>query len=805
MASQVSPGVVIRERDLTNTTIVNAQALRAAIAAAFQKGPVETPTTINSQKEFVDVFGGPVDANAEDWFVASEFLNYGGRLVVSRSVGDNAEVASSAGNEVSAANPGSWGNNFAVVAVDRGFDQIITLASAPAVVTDGTTLTFAGGKTAKLYDWNGTTRTGNILNLTGGAVTTSNALDIPDTGVIAGIDTLTGTSAPIGGRVDGTYNAVSASSTSGSAATFNVVITAGVAVVTLVSGGTGYLDDGVLTISSTQLPQIGSTSVTFQVNGVQSGVISAIDTFTGTGAPAGGRVDGSYPGISASSTGGSAATFNVVITAGVVAVTLVAGGTGYLDNQVLTISSTQLPQIGSTSVTFQVNGIVNTTIAVSAVDDWYRNASVTVGTFSVKLTQIGPRPGTSPQGVDLGFSKDEFHIGVVEISTGRVVETYQYLSKLQNGKSSEGLNTYYRSTVNQRSVLIQLAVNPFNIQIGSGTDWTDGTNDNVESVAPGALGIIGFEKFDLVGGDDDNYASRNDALEIFRSYDATDLDFILMGGSGTTQSDTLAKGSTALSIASGRKDCVAFISSHKSNQLTTGDVPLAALECKNNILNFFAGFPSTSYAVFDSGYKYLYDRFNDVYRWIPCNGDVAGLCVATSAQLADWYSPAGLNRGSLRNAVKLAYNPSQSDRDELYSERINPVISLRGSGITLFGDKTALSSPSAFDRINVRRLFLNIERRVDNLAQGVLFEQNDTITRSGFSNAVNSYLAEIRADRGLTDFLVVCDESNNTPSVIDRNEFVADIYLQPTRSINFITITLTATRTGINFQEVVGG
>ena len=716
MASQVSPGVVIRERDLTNTTIVNAQALRAAIAAAFQKGPVETPTTINSQKEFVDVFGGPVDANAEDWFVASEFLNYGGRLVVSRSVGDNAEVASSAGNEVSAANPGSWGNNFAVVAVDRGFDQIITLASAPAVVTDGTTLTFAGGKTAKLYDWNGTTRTGNILNLTGGAVTTSNALDIPDTGVIAGIDTLTGTSAPIGGRVDGTYNAVSASSTSGSAATFNVVITAGVAVVTLVSGGTGYLDDGVLTISSTQLPQIGSTSVTFQVN-----------------------------------------------------------------------------------------GIVNTTIAVSAVDDWYRNASVTVGTFSVKLTQIGPRPGTSPQGVDLGFSKDEFHIGVVEISTGRVVETYQYLSKLQNGKSSEGLNTYYRSTVNQRSVLIQLAVNPFNIQIGSGTDWTDGTNDNVESVAPGALGIIGFEKFDLVGGDDDNYASRNDALEIFRSYDATDLDFILMGGSGTTQSDTLAKGSTALSIASGRKDCVAFISSHKSNQLTTGDVPLAALECKNNILNFFAGFPSTSYAVFDSGYKYLYDRFNDVYRWIPCNGDVAGLCVATSAQLADWYSPAGLNRGSLRNAVKLAYNPSQSDRDELYSERINPVISLRGSGITLFGDKTALSSPSAFDRINVRRLFLNIERRVDNLAQGVLFEQNDTITRSGFSNAVNSYLAEIRADRGLTDFLVVCDESNNTPSVIDRNEFVADIYLQPTRSINFITITLTATRTGINFQEVVGG
>ena len=208
--------------------------------------------------------------------------------------------------------------------------------------------------------------------------------------------------------------------------------------------------------------------------------------------------------------------------------------------------------------------------------------------------------------------------------------------------------------------------------------------------------------------------------------------------------------------------------------------------------------------MFDSGYKYLYDRFGDKYRYIPCNGDVAGLCVSTSAQLADWYSPAGLNRGSLKNAAKLAYNPNQSDRDELYQARINPIVSLRGSGITLFGDKTALASPSAFDRINVRRLFLNIERRVDALAQGVLFEQNDTSTRAGFSSAVTSYLAEIKADRGLADFLVVCDDSNNTPSVIDRNEFVADIYLQPTRSINYITITLTATRTGVSFDEVVG-
>ena len=213
---------------------------------------------------------------------------------------------------------------------------------------------------------------------------------------------------------------------------------------------------------------------------------------------------------------------------------------------------------------------------------------------------------------------------------------------------------------------------------------------------------------------------------------------------------------------------------------------------------------STSYAVFDSGYKYIYDRFNDVYRYIPTNGDIAGLCVATSVAQDDWFSPAGLTRGGIRNAVKLAYNPSKADRDELYQNRINPVVSISGSGITLFGDKTALASPSAFDRINVRRLFLNIEKRVEQLAKGVLFELNDELTRSNFGAAVNSYLNEVQARQGLTDFLVVCDTSNNTPDVIDRNEFVAELFLKPTRSINYVTVTFTATRTGISFAEVVG-
>lgn len=732
MASQVSPGVVIRERDLTNATVVNTQALRGAIVAAFQKGPVDQVVAINSQKELIDTFGTPNDEIAQDWFVASEFLNYGGRLAVSRAAGAGALNASSGsagvlvkndtewdgtGDTFVARTAGSWGNNLSVIAVDKGFDQIITLANAPAVVADGTTLTFLSGKTAKLYDWDAGTKTGNIVNVTGGAVTTSDDLDIPDTGVISAIDTFTGNGADALRSV-GTYNAVTATGGTGNGATFNVVV----------------------------------------------------------------------------ATGGAAT------------VTLVNGGTGYSDNQVLTISDASLGNGGGANITFQVNGIVNSAIDVTAASDWYRNTSVAVGNFSVKLSQVGPRPGTSQQGANLGFSRDEFHIAIVDKSTGVVLETFQYLSKLDGGKTPEGANTFYKTIINQsaRNVFVGDFATA-NVLTGSGDDWTGGLSVTSQS-GQGAIALFdgGYYKDDLAGGDDDDFDYSPDDYEIFRTFDEFDIDFLLMGGSMASAASTLAKANKIADIASERKDCVAFISPDITDQIGTSGTPLTTAQQKSNTIDFFAGIQSTSYAVFDSGYKYLYDRFSDKYRYIACNGDVAGLCVSTSAQLADWYSPAGLNRGSLRNAAKLAYNPNQADRDELYQARINPIVSLRGSGITLFGDKTALSSPSAFDRINVRRLFLNIERRVDSLAQSVLFEQNDTTTRAGFSSAVTSYLAEIKADRGLADFLVVCDESNNTPSVIDRNEFVADIYLQPTRSINFITITLTATRTGVSFEEVVG-
>ena len=278
-----------------------------------------------------------------------------------------------------------------------------------------------------------------------------------------------------------------------------------------------------------------------------------------------------------------------------------------------------------------------------------------------------------------------------------------------------------------------------------------------------------------------------------------------MGGDGADETDTIAKAQAVAAIANSRKDCIAFISPWSGAQVaTSGGAALTPATQLANTISFFDNIGSSSYVVLDSGIKYTYDRFNDKYRYIGCNGDVAGLCVSTSTILDDWFSPAGLNRGGLQNVVKLAFNPNKAQRDDLYTNRINPIVAMAGAGPVLFGDKTGLASPSAFDRINVRRLFLNVEKRARGLAEGVLFEQNDDVTRGSFNSSMTGYLQEVQARRGLTDFLVVCDETNNTPEVIDRNEFVAELYLKPTRSINYVTVTVTATRTGVSFSEVIG-
>jgi phage tail sheath protein FI len=305
-----------------------------------------------------------------------------------------------------------------------------------------------------------------------------------------------------------------------------------------------------------------------------------------------------------------------------------------------------------------------------------------------------------------------------------------------------------------------------------------------------AVGNYGVTLNDIVTG-----------YRVFSNPAEYEINFLLAGPSGgITSIECQSKANELINIATTRKDCIAVISAPKEAVLNTSDSNVQTA----NIINFFAGVTPSNYAVFDSGHKYTYDRFNSQFLYLPCNPDVAGVMARTSIVQYPWYSPAGANRGVINNAIKLAYNPSQSQRDSLYSNAINPIIASPGQGIILFGDKTASNVVSAFDRINVRRLFLTIENQIGRVARAQLFEFNDVITRNNFVNIVEPYLRDIKAKRGITDFQIVCDESNNTPDVIDSNQFKADIYIKPARSINFINLTFVATRTGVSFSEIVG-
>jgi phage tail sheath protein FI len=316
----------------------------------------------------------------------------------------------------------------------------------------------------------------------------------------------------------------------------------------------------------------------------------------------------------------------------------------------------------------------------------------------------------------------------------------------------------------------------------AGTTFTDVTSVSNVSLANGA------------DGDAATTAQMKSAYEKFQDAETVDVGLIIAGSGDTTHIDNL------ITIAENRKDAVVFASPERSDVVNVTNTNTQ----KDNVVSFFNGVSSSSYVFFDSGYKYMYDRYNDVYRYVPLNGDTAGLAARTDLIADAWYSPAGLNRGVVRGAVKLAFNPTKNQRDELYRARINPVTTFPGQGTVLFGDKTGLAAPSAFDRVNVRRLFIVLEKAISTASKVQLFEFNDEFTRAGFRNMVEPFLREVQGRRGITDFLVVCDETNNTGEVIDRNEFVAEIFVKPARSINFITLSFVATRTGVSFEEVAG-
>jgi len=459
---------------------------------------------------------------------------------------------------------------------------------------------------------------------------------------------------------------------------------------------------------------------------------------------------------------------------------------------------------GAWTTTDLVDDGSNPDLSIVSAVHWYDAQMITP---TLNWNQVAPQPGTSVHVAERGGSNDEMHIVVVDVDGGvtgtpnTVLEKFLYVSKASDGKSSEGSLVYYPEVIlNQSNYIYWGSHDNEEIWDVSGNAFANASNVGGDSTT--AFDILGEKEYTMSGGADDFTLSQAEIIagyDYFADPETVQIDYLIMGGGGASEIESKAKANKLISIVNSRKDCVAFISPDKSNVVGVSDSGTQT----TNIVDFFDTFASTSYAVFDSGWKYLYDRFADKYRWIPCNGDTAGLCASTTANGDPWFSPAGLNRGGIKNAIKLAYSPKKSERDTLYQKRINPITSLPGQGIVLFGDKTALASPSAFDRINVRRLFLVIEKTIGNAAKGVLFELNDEFTRNNFNNVVEPYLRDIQARRGITDFLVVCDSSNNTPDLIDKNEFIAEIYIKPARSINFITLTFVATRTGVSFEEVI--
>ena len=718
-----SPGIVVREVDLTIGRVDPTSGSIGALVAPFEKGPVDEPQLIESEEDLLQTFGQPysVDKHYEHWLTASSYLAYGGTMQVVRAddyttltgvglknafVGAASSIRIKSGTHynqlgydentitnvtVAAKNPGTWANGIKVAIIDGKADQILTVPDAAP---------YAVGL-----------------------------------GVTQAINKTTGTSSGIG-TID------------------------------------GYLK-GIVT---------GSTRTTVEVKVVSH--VSAAGTET--------NVD-------------------------------------YQQNGTYTFAS-------GTAVGFTTAGVPtgtnSTGVTPTAQEDWFEKQDITLSVGKLEWDQLADAPGTSAYAAARGGRNDEVHVvviddkGTVTGNAGTILEKHLNLSKAKDGEYSVGSTSYWRKYLATNSKYIYGGSAPAGItttgwsdSAGNTLDADSGWDQDADSVNFGASGVVTGS---LAGGT--NYGDKTDltttgalssglddiisGYTLFENTEETEVDFILMGSANYPKETAQALAEKVIAVAEARKDAVAFVSPYRQaflNDSAAGSVTVSDIDTMtSNVVGFYAPITSTTYGVFDSGYKYMYDRFNNVFRYIPLNGDIAGTCARTDIEQFPWFSPAGTARGAILNSVKLIYNPGKKQRDILYSNRINPVILSPGAGIILFGDKTGFGKSSAFDRINVRRLFIYLEDAISAAAKDQLFEFNDELTRTNFVNIIEPFLRDVQSKRGIFDFVVVCDETNNTAAVIDNNEFVADIFIKPARSINFIGLTFVATRTGVAFEEVIG-
>ena len=422
--------------------------------------------------------------------------------------------------------------------------------------------------------------------------------------------------------------------------------------------------------------------------------------------------------------------------------------------------------------------------------------------------QFAGAPTTSTLVSNYGGTGDEMHIAIIDQQgkfsgvTGTILEKYEGVSKATNSRRADGSSNYYVQVLNNESNYVWWLNHPTGISVHQAQDSSSyGTisSSTYGWGGAGVTGVTGALALNFTGGtssapvSDSSIAPSSGTdvgYRLFADPDFVDVSLLICGPLDETASANVCE------IAKARQDCIAFASPQNFNPTSTDTVKIANCNTLRNSIG------NNSYAFIDSGWKYQYDRYNDVYRWVPLNGDIAGLSARTDLIADPWFSPAGFNRGNIKGVIKLAFNPNQTSRDIIYQKSINPVVSFPGEGVVLYGDKTAQTKPSAFDRINVRRLFIILEKSISIAAKYQLFETNDSFTRSMFVSMVEPFLRDIQSRRGIYDFKVVCSDENNTQDVIDGNRFVADIFIKPARSINYIKLNFIATRTSVNFEEI---
>ena len=743
---QLSPGVLTREVDLTVGRADNVLDNIGAIAGPFRIGPIDDPIDISTEEALIGTYGKPLstDAQYEYWMSAASYLSYGGVLKVVRT--DNTNLNS--------ANAGVGVASDTTLKIKNYDDyQASYTSSADFAYAAKNPGSWANGLKVCSID--------DLADQTIGITTTS----LGDYGAKIGYGI---TSALIDQVIPG----------AGTTSTFN-----------------GYLK-GIITGVSTDAVNSASK--------IHVKVVSRVTGAAGTsGNYAETKIDykesTSYASFQASDT------------------------LWFVDNVGVNTGAPNAP---------------NTAVSASAATsvDWYNAQTLTLDNATIYWKSIAPKPVSNVYTTDRNGEGDSMHVAVVDDFgsitgiKGNVLEKHVSLSKAVDSVSSVNSpqKNYYKQHIADYSDNVYAGYNPSNAldsywnttprATGFGTAFTPYTTAQGlwgQPAQDNTFSAIGNVTYTLGGGEDYSAgipivgenggmtATLGDlqtSYKLFENKDEIAVDYLIMGPGLGAKNQSQAKANYLISLATERKDCVAVVGPHRADLVNVTNTTTQT----ENLVEYFSPLSSSSYGIFDSGYKYTYDRFNNEFRYVPVNADIAGLMCRTNIVAYPWFSPAGQQRGIINNAIKLAYNPTKDQRDQLYPQRVNAIITKPGVGTMLFGDKTALGYASAFDRINVRRLFLTIEQALQRSAEAQLFELNDELTRANFRNIVEPYLRDVEAKRGLYGFLVVCDTTNNTPDVIDNNEFRADIYLKPAKSINYVTLTFVATRTGVSFEEVAG-